>query len=111
MTNTLSVSLGTQQSYTSIYLDVVKSALKTDMRTSTVHIPFRFHVVLWVLLGQETGELHDGGVVAAADVPARRGLVLGYEHLGATEVIHVAYRHRVGDRLDAYQDVQLCLVA
>jgi hypothetical protein len=56
-------------------------------------IPFGFHIVLWVLLRQETGEVQDGGVVAAADVPPRRRIVLGEEYLGAAEVIDVAYRH------------------
>jgi hypothetical protein len=66
---------------------------------------------LRVLLCQETGQLQHGGVVAAADVPPRRGLVLGEEHLGAAEVVDVAYRHRAGEKLQAFQDLQLLLVS
>ena len=74
-------------------------------------VPFGFHVVRRVLSREETGELQDGGVVVAADVPPRRGLLLGEEHLGAAEVVDVGYGDGVRDRLEAFQDVQLCLIA
>lgn len=76
-----------------------------------VHIPFEFYVVLWVLLRDETSELQDGGVVTAAEVSSRGGLILGNEHLGVTEVVDVAYGHAVRGRLHAYHDIHLCLVA
>ena len=61
----------------------------STVETDSSHTVQVSHCIV-VLLGYETGKLHEGGVVAAADVPARRGLVLDYKYLSVSQILHVA---------------------
>ena len=72
---------------------------------------FCVHIVLRILVCQETGDVDDGRVEAAADVPPRGGRRrLSDEHLGAAEVVHVYQRHTAGVPLDGFQHRERCLV-
>ena len=69
------------------------------------------HVVVRVLARQETRELGDGRVEAAADVPSRRRRRLGDEQLRASEVVDVAQRHRAAGPLGQLEHAEPDLVA
>ena len=68
-------------------------------------------VVLRILVCQETGDLDDGRVEAAAVVPPRGRRLLSEEYLGAAEVVDVNQRHTAGGRLDGFHHAERCLVA
>jgi hypothetical protein len=70
-----------------------------------------FHAVLRVLVCQETRELEDGRVEAAADVPPVGRRRLRQEQLGAAEVVDVDQLHRAGGLLDAFEHGEPSLVA
>lgn len=76
-----------------------------------MHVPVGLDVVLRVLGGQEACELGDGGAEAAADVPPRRRLLLGDEHLSVAEVVDVDHRDGAGHRADEFQPADPFLVA
>jgi len=69
------------------------------------------HAVLRVLVCQETRELDDGRVEAAADVPPVGCRCLCQEQLGAAEVVDVGQRQCAGGRLDASEHGEPGLVA
>ena len=69
------------------------------------------HAVLRVLVCQETRELDDGRVEAAADVPPAGRRLLCQEQLGAAEVVDVDQLQSAGGRLDASEHGEPGLVA
>jgi len=69
------------------------------------------HGVLRVLVRQEMGELDDGGVDAAADVPPGGRVLLGDEHLRTAQVSGVNQRHAARGHLDSSQHPERCFVA
>ena len=71
----------------------------------------RFDAVLRVLVRQETRELGDGRVEAAADVPPRGRALLGGEQLGAADVVDVDQRQAPGGALDGVQHGERGFVA